>query len=560
MRRALLRLLGVAFFTWLEFAVFPGHSFLKSGTQLTVPMIERLANPGFLSRDLVATHPNLEYTAYDEITLFLNEATGINLERSLAVQQLITRAAGLLGILLLAISAGIPELLSLAIAALVNLGAFVAGPRIMLVDPEPVPYTLAWGLILLAIGLLSREKPLLAALAGGVALIYQPFVTAPLWLLILLLILFDRNLRRLLRPTIPVLAVFVLLLANFAQLQPGIAEQQSTFGKIPEAYIALQKFRTPHEYVSLWRAGEIWSYLAIWIVGIWAVARISPVLNRQVRWFFVALPACGILSLLLSFLLLDRLHLSLVPHVRPVLWILFTICLSLIACFVASARATRNRNPWEGALWFALPILVIVRTEFLDLFRVIDYAATLRLLVAIAFVLGAVYLIKLTLKRLSALTLAIPLLAIAILLTTSKFTIDRAPDTAVLSLADWVKQNTWGSSMFLFPDLDRNGDPGLFRGRSERALWVDWNSGSLVPCFESFAAIWWERWHNTMQPGYSTQQLQADLELPIDYYVLKTTNRLSGIKPVFANDEFLVYDANDLRNAPGPLRAAATPP
>jgi hypothetical protein len=113
--------------------------------------------------------------------------------------------------------------------------------------------------------------------------------------------------------------------------------------------------------------------------------------------------------------------------------------------------------------------------------------------------------------------------------------------------------------MFLFPDLGRSADPGLFRGRSERALWVDWNSGTLVPCFQSFAATWWDRWHQTMEQGYSPQRLQANLALPIDYYVLTRANRLLGIKPVFVNEQFLVYDANDLRNAPGPLRSATMP-
>jgi hypothetical protein len=110
--------------------------------------------------------------------------------------------------------------------------------------------------------------------------------------------------------------------------------------------------------------------------------------------------------------------------------------------------------------------------------------------------------------------------------------------------------------MFLFPDLGRSGDPGLFRACSERGLWVDWNSGGLVPYFQSFAVMWWDRWQQTMQSGYSLQRLEANLPLPIDYYVLSRANRIEGIKPVFTNEEFAVYDSNDLRSASGPLRGA----
>jgi hypothetical protein len=560
MRRALLRLLGVAVFTWLEFVFFPGHTYLRAGTQLSVPMIERLANPGFLSRDLVATHPNLEYTAYDEATLFLHGVTGMNLENSLLSQQIVCRGAGLLGILLLALSAGMTESVALLIAAAVNLGANLAGPHLMLTEWEPVPYALAWGLILLAIGLLARGKPLLSGLAGGLALIYQPTIAAPFWLLLIIVLVAGLRLRRLLRPAMTVLAVFLLLLANLAQLQPGIVEQQSIFGKIPAAYAAVQQFRTPYEYVSLWSGAQFWSYLAIWVFGMWAVARIWPVLNRQARLFFLALPACGVLGILVSYVLLDRWLWSFVPHVQPTRWLLFTICFSSVACWIAGIRAAQNQKFWESTLWFIIPACVNLHAEVLEFIKVNRLNTVERLGIALLLGLLSAFVLGRTVNtRARALALVIPVLALGLLTLDSRPNSGRSRQQAVTEVAEWVRRNTWGSSMFLFPDLGRSGDPGLFRGRSERALWVDWNSGDLVPCFQSFAATWWDRWQHSMQQGYSPQRLQATLSLPIDYYVLTSANRLSGIKPVFANEEFLVYDANDLRSATAPLRGATAP-
>ncbi|MCU1293694.1 MAG: hypothetical protein JWP08_2544, partial [Bryobacterales bacterium] len=232
MRRALAVLLGIVAITWLQFAVFPGHSWLQSDTQTYVPILERLANPGFLSRDLVATHPNVTYTIYDEVTLFLHEAGRLNLRTALVSQQLLFRGAAVLGVFLIARSAGLGRGLALLAAALGNGGAMLYGPSIPLVDLEPTPRAFAFGLVVLGTGLFATEMPLLAGLAGGLALVYDPRVAFPFWTVVLLALLFDGQLRRLLRPSITVLAIFGLLLANLAQLQPGVGESRAVFEKL----------------------------------------------------------------------------------------------------------------------------------------------------------------------------------------------------------------------------------------------------------------------------------------------------------------------------------------
>ena len=554
MRRILFRLIGIAFFTWLEFAFFPGHTYLQGDTQLTVPMLERLKDPGFLSRDIVATHPRFEYTIYDEATLFLNEAAGLSVEKALLYQQVACRAAGLLGILLLALSAGLSESLALLVAASISLGGTLTGPKLMLVELEAIPRALAWGFILLAIGLVAREKPLLAGLAGGLALVYEPAIAAPFWVLLILMMLFNRRLRRMLRPTITILGIFVLLLANLAQLQPGIPEQQSLLSRISDAYAALQQYRTPYEWVSLWTGGQILSYLAIWICGIWATARIWPSFNRQSRWMLVALPACGVLSLPLSYFLLDRLRWSFIAQLQPTRWLLFTVCLTSVVCGMAGVRAARSKRIGESALWFFIVFALPLHAELLELLRVTRLADLEQLIVAVALGGALAFILVRTIHSISrVLALTVPALLV-LLLRLPAFGMPRATENATVNeLAVWVKRNTWGSSMFLFPDIGRSLIPGIFRARSERPVWVDWESGALVPYFQSFAGTWWDRWQQTMQPGYSQQHLHADLALPIDYYVLTRPHSLAWVHPVFANHDFVVYDANDLRNMPDRL-------
>src|SRR5436305_6211239 len=110
MRRALLLCAGIVAVTWLGFEVFPGHTYLQSDTQIYVPMLERLDAPGYLSRDLAATHPVLTYTIYDEVTLFLDSVTGLNLKGALITHQVVCRSAGVLDAFLLARADGLDEL------------------------------------------------------------------------------------------------------------------------------------------------------------------------------------------------------------------------------------------------------------------------------------------------------------------------------------------------------------------------------------------------------------------------------------------------------------------
>jgi hypothetical protein len=497
MRRALLLLLCVAAITSLEFQGFPGHTYLQGDTQIFLPILERLDAPGYLSRDLIATHPIVTYTIYDEVTLFLHAAAGLDFQTALTLQQVVCRGAGVLGVFLLVLATGLGDVPALVIAAVVNLGAALKGPEVLLTDLEPTPHGFAFGLVLLAMGLLAREKPLLAGLAGGLALLYHVPTVAPFWAVLLLAFIFDRGLRKLLRPALSILLVFVLLLANLAQLQPGAVESQPLFGKISDQLAALQQFRTSNVWVSLWAGRDIWIYLAIWVCGVWATTRIWPCLNRQLRWFFVTLPLFGILSVPLSDLLLEHLRWSLIPALQPARTLIYTVATASMACSIAGLRAGLGRRTWEAILWFLVVFL------------------------------GPLSMIS-----------------------------SRRPvknELPVAQMASWAESNTWGSSMFLFPDAGRALYPGMFRAKSRRALWVDWESGEQVKYFESAGEEWWRRWRETMAPEFSRQRLGAMLQLPVDYYGLDKRHRLANVRPVFENREFIVYDATDLRNA-GALR------
>lgn len=492
--RSLLLLLAFAAAAAISFFVIPGHSYALNETQALVPMLEHLRSPGLLSRDLVATHPNLTYTIYDETTLFLQGAARIPISLALAVQHAIFRFASVAGLYLLARAARASTLTALSLTVAFHLGVCLAGSGLALVDPEPTPTSFAIGAVLLAAGLFATGRPLTAALFGGIAVVYDARVAAPLWLLLFVAALLDRRMRPFARATLPVIAVFALLLANVAQLQPSIPEAHGLLELTPAAIGSVQQFRTPHIFVGLWTAQALLWFVALAACCYWTVRQVWPDLALPARWLFAGLPLAGVLSVPLSYLLIDRVGWALGPQIQPARTLLFTAVFTFVA-----AGAIFARNPR----------------------RVQD---------------------------------SLPAVAIAGLLLVSGHSRPGAapPPAATVSpdaaeLARWAEDNTWGGSMFLFPDAGRDRAPGLFRVRSRRAVWVDWQTGSQSDYFDSFADEWYRRWQDTMSGTYSEHRLAGFLALPIDYYVLRREHALPAVRPVFTGRHLLVYDAADLR-------------
>jgi len=203
---------------------------------------------------------------------------------------------------------------------------------------------------------------------------------------------------------------------------------------------------------------------------------------------------------------------------------------------------------------------VPINASIFDLLRVNSAPHLLELALCLTLALAtAITLTKWRRSRWRLLSLLVPVAAVLLVSRLPQSGgIQKMNSQALVQLADWAETGTWGSSMFLFPDAGRELYPGTFRAASRRALWVDWSSGALVDSFDSVAGLWWERWEQTMEGGFSPERLQRLLSLPIDYYVLKRANRFEQVRPVFENREFIVYDAADLRRTSVPLRLART--
>ena len=78
--------------------------------------------------------------------------TGLGFKEVLQAQQVVTRALGIWGLVLLAEAFGLPLVQALAAAAICSLGVVIAGPTVLTVEYEPTPRAFAVPLIVLRHG------------------------------------------------------------------------------------------------------------------------------------------------------------------------------------------------------------------------------------------------------------------------------------------------------------------------------------------------------------------------------------------------------------------------
>ncbi len=523
----------------LSFFQFPGHTWLRSDTQIYLPILERLWDPSAFARDLLAQHPHVSFTVYDEAALALRRLTGIDFERVLEAQQFLCRALGILGIFLLATALRLSTRMALLAAAAFSLGAFIGGPAVLAIEFEPVPRGFAILLLLFAAGLAANGRYLGAGIAAAAGFLYHAPSVLPFFIVYFALTLSPSEAavrRRRLWGLAPMLAGVVLLfLLHF--FQAGASEAQPFFGRIDPELERIQRLRAPYVWVSLWGPGWVCHYLFLWCASLVALWRVRKPASREVCFFLAGLPLVGVLAMPASCLLLEKCKWILMPQIQIARSVLLITVLAGLLASAAAVNAGRQGRWWESALWFLLAFAIPINTLSggpLDILRELGWAAPACALLA-ALAVGA---------EPSGRKWAFPAWAAAAL---APFFLIPAVHKAAASpgdvtgLAAWARSATPQDAVFLFPDAARDLYPGVFRAQSLRAVYVDWKGGGQVNFLGSFAREWWARWQRVGARRFDPRQVAAYPGWGIDYFVLKRAHRLPGRATVFEDSEFLVF-------------------
>ena len=503
----------------ISFFQFPGHTWLQQDSQIYAPILEHLHDPGVLRNDILVQRPHVAFTLYDEAALALRAVSRAGFREVLAAQQIATRALGIWGLLMMAESLGLGWGGALLVAAICSLGAAIAGPAVLTFEYEPTPRAFAVPLLLCAIGFAAQRRSLAAGVAASAAFLYHPPTALPFWAVYGLMAIWpgkDRPAR--LRALIPLaISIAILLVAVRAQADSG--EAQNLFARLDVSQEFLQRLRASYVWISMWPSATILRHLALFAIAAAAFVRVRDYVPSDLRTLLAGLTAAGLISMPLSWLLLEQGKWSLVPQVQPMRALLFVALAMQFLTAAAGARALLARRPVEAFAWFAFAYLLPLEPAA---WRGIALALALAALTALAGVRWSPAVAL-------AACFAIPILGGVInypLLHTRELT----------ELSAWARANTSRDAVFLFPDVNKGLAPGIFRSESLRAVYVDWKGGGQVNYLKDLGEQWWFRWEQTR--NFQPADLPRYAAIGVGYVVLqKPLDRI----PDFRNSAWSVY-------------------
>jgi hypothetical protein len=514
---------------------FPGHTYLLSDTQIYVPMFEHMRDPSLLANDIVATSPHTAFTIYDELTLFLARATGLDFEPVLKFQQVVTRFLGVWGFYLTGTAAGLTAGPALLAAAAVSLGATIVGPAVLSFEYEPVPRGFAVCLMYAAIGLIGHRRYLAAGTAGAFAFLYHPPTAVPLWFACSLMVFAGEDRRARWRGFLP-LAAAAVLLAAIAAPQSGLNERQALLTRLDGFQFEMQRIRASYNFVSRWGSTWLPHYGVLWVVALAGVWRLRTAVPGPLRVVLLAMPAWAAIAVPATYLLYEHWQWGMLGQFQPARALLFVTVIAALVAAIAGCRAAAERRWVEAFVWF-LPVYWIPAHV-----RITTLPPIERLVLILAFAGLATLATVLRGRWTSAVLVAAILFPVFLIPGAGGIVNYRQVETPELgALASWAAADTPKDAVFLFADNGRALDPGIFRARGRRALYVDWKSGGQVNYFRRFAAEWWGRWRIANEPPFAPDQLPRYASHGIDYIVVKPENRIAGLSPAFENSRYLAY-------------------
>lgn len=522
--------------TLVNFFQFPGHTWLQQDSQIYVPILEHMWDPGVLQKDLVAEHPHVAFTLYDETAIALRRVTGLDFQHVLQAEQFVTRALGIWGVYLMAAALGLSDLLSLLAASVFSLGAFIVGPSVLVFEYEPTPRAFAVPLLFLAMGLAGRNRFAGAGVAASVAFLMHPPTTAPFWIVLLALAVWPPDRRKLV--AIWILVAAACLLFGASHFQAASAHAQGLFSRIGAHQEQLQRLRASYNWVSIWWPQRMLHYLILYAatgIASWRLWKSTP---RTLRFFFVGVPLIGMVSVPASYLLLEKLHWALIPEFQPTRALLFVTALAMFLGAVAACHGVAHGRYPEAIAWLVLAFLPPVNTEIAwPSWNRVGVTLVLAVLTA-----AAIRVMQSGARWAGISALAVILVPPFLMPTWGKVENYPALHTPELEqLAQWAHASTPRDSVFLFAGAGEDVAPGIFRAESLRAIYVDWKSGGQVNFFRDLGEEWWSRWQQTLAPPFDPRDVARYRALGIDYIVVSPKNRLPDVAPVFQNGRYAAY-------------------
>jgi hypothetical protein len=421
------------------------------------------------------------------------------------------------------------------VAAVVSLGATIAGPAVLTVEYEPVPRGFALPFVIASLAAVGHRRWRIAAICATIAFAFHPPTAVAYCGLLLILLVVNRRFA-----DMAVLAIgpAIILLTIVTGGTP--VERQPLLGYIDSALEKLQRLRGSYNWVSIWLPNWKNHYILVSVLAVLSLWRLWERVSPPLRLMFVALPLIGILSLPASYLVLEKAKWIIAPQFQPCRYLLFVTFMAALLSTVAAVVAA-ERGLWiEALLFFIVAFAIPMDARVANVLAPASGIAVKRLGLAIA--LGGLGVLAVSLKDSRAKYAATAAAAILPFITIPAM--GQVRNYAALhnsdldNLAQWARRSTSKDAVFQFADAGQDLAPGVFRARATRALFVDWKAGGQVNFHKQFSELWWERWQAVEKP----QPLEVYRDAGIDYLVFKTgSDTLPGSTPIYTNSKYAVY-------------------
>jgi hypothetical protein len=296
--------------------------------------------------------------------------------------------------------------------------------------------------------------------------------------------------------------------------------------------------RASYNWISMWQASYIWHYLvyAVALYGAWW--RLRNLLGRDVRILFALMPAIGLMSMPVSYLLLEKAKWMLMPQLQPMRALLYVIACAVILSCSAGIVAARSGRWAEAFGWFLVAFSPSSHTRTVSV--LLDWGpdgfrnAALTV-IAVAVVATAASRSR---RAWAALLVAavLPYWAMPALAKVRNY--PPLHHAELDEISAWARTATLPGAVFLFPDAGKSLVPGVFRATALRTVYVDWKGGGQINFMRDFMKVWMPRWQSLMAQGFDGD-LGRYRSLEIDYVVL--ANPVAGQTPVYRNRRYAVY-------------------
>jgi hypothetical protein len=312
-----------------------------------------------------------------------------------------------------------------------------------------------------------------------------------------------------------------MLLSLAGQLQRGLVDAQPFFSLLSDAHRKIQQTRAPYNWLGLWLPRYYFTFAITCTLAVLAERRVRRLLPPAVQPYFQWLPWIGLATIPLSFLLLENLGWALFPQLQPMRALLYCHLLCQWLGAIVAMVELRDGRWLRAALWLLVPLSLALRGDFL-LFteqKIISQAA-LAGLIALACWLG---------RRHAAVFLVLPVF----LVWQGDGAPPRLESAELTTLSHWARASTGKDDVFFFPDLGRKPEPGIFRARAARAVYVCWKQGGQVNYFAAYADKWWERWSQLLAKGHAAIDYDDLRSRGIDFLILTKDQPKEALPEVF---------------------------